>query len=244
MRQLALTLLISFQVIVNASSTHDKTPKTEPIDALRLLMTGNQRFVKSNTRKDGQSQADVKRLSTGQSPRAIVLSCSDSRVPPEIIFDQKLGEIFVVRTAGQAISDNVVGSIEYAVEHLGSNLILVMGHTSCGAVKAAHSTLDGKSAGTPALDKLVKDIHPRIVQYKGNASPNYKRESWANAEGVAQDLVNRSALLNKAWSNGELWVVPSLYNLENGAVEFQDRLQPKTLGEIRAPASEANPSQH
>lgn len=79
--------------------------------------------------------SDLKRLSTGQKPHTIVLSCSDSRVPPEVLFDQKLGEIFVIRTAGQAIDSSVLASIEYAVSHLGTNLIVVMGHESCGAVK-------------------------------------------------------------------------------------------------------------
>lgn len=237
MKPWAIIVVSFLHLTATANSDHSTKAKAEPVESLRWLMKGNQRFVKSTLRKEGQSQADVKRLSTGQSPHAIVLSCSDSRVPPEMVFDQKLGEIFVVRTAGQALSDNAIGSIEYAVEHLGSNLILVLGHTSCGAVKAAHSTLDGKSAGTPALDTLVKDIHPRIAKFKGTASPNFKKESWANAEGVAQDLVARSALLNKAWNEGELWVVPSLYNLENGAVEFQDRLTPKSEIDIRAPAS-------
>lgn len=230
----ALFLLVTTPLAEAGESGHSVEPST----SLRWLMNGNTRFVKASLRKDGQSQKDVVRLSSGQKPHAIVLSCSDSRVPPEVVFDQKLGEIFVVRTAGEALSDNVIGSIEYAVEHLGSKLILVMGHTSCGAVKAAMATRDGSSAGTPALDHLVKDIHPRLSSFKGEPSPGFKSESWANAEGVARDLVERSALLKKSWESGELWVVPSLYSLDTGTVEFRERLN--APAQMRAPASEAN----
>ena len=126
---------------------------------------GNKRFLKGNVRKDGIDSATIKKLSEGQKPHAIVLSCSDSRVPPEIIFDQKLGEVFVVRTAGQSLDSMAIASIEYAVAHLGSNLILVMGHESCGAVKAALSTLNGGDAGSPSLNKLVGDLHPRLKRF-------------------------------------------------------------------------------
>jgi carbonic anhydrase len=189
--------------------------------SMSWLKNGNKRFLTHTVRKDGQAEKDVTRLSTGQTPHAIVLSCSDSRVPPEVVFDQKLGEIFVVRTAGESLDDNVVGSIEYAVEHLGSQLIVVMGHTSCGAVKAALGSLDGSSVGTPALDGLVKDMHPRLASYKGHKpSANVEEESWANTQGVANDLLKRSALLKKKVDAGTLKVVPSLYNLNSGIVEF------------------------
>lgn len=142
---------------------------TSATQALGWLKNGNIRFTKGRTRKDGQGTADIKRLSQGQRPHTVVLSCSDSRVPPEVVFDQRLGEIFTVRVAGQVLSSSTIGSIEYAVEHLGSNLILVMGHSSCGAVKAAHGTLQGGDAGSPALNLLVKNIHPRISSYSGKA---------------------------------------------------------------------------
>ena len=143
-----MNTIISLLLAVSWAAT-DHKPSVAPDTALKWLMNGNNRFVKTQLRmKEGQKPADIKRLSSGQQPHAIVLSCSDSRVPPELVFDQKLGEIFVVRTAGEALGDNAVGSIEYAVEHLGSRLIVVMGHTSCGAVKAAHATLQkGTSAG-------------------------------------------------------------------------------------------------
>lgn len=209
--------------------THtDKTPSTRlvgpvPADkAYGWLKNGNTRFVKGRTRADGISAKDRARLAQGQRPHSIILSCSDSRVPPEVVFDQKLGEIFVVRTAGEALDNNVIGSIEYAIEHLGSNLLVVMGHESCGAVKAALASLKGGSFGSPALDGLVADIKPRVQQY-ANSTPTQGvlEESWSNVDGVTKDLLERSAILRDAVSSGEVKVIKAMYHLESGNVEWR-----------------------
>ena len=202
------------------SSKHS-TMGVAPEKALLWLKNGNSRFLKNIVRKDGQSKKDIQRLSQGQKPHTIVLSCSDSRVPPEIVFDQRLGELFVVRTAGQSLDANVLGSIEYAVEHLGARLIVVMGHTSCGAVKAALATKDGGSAGTNNLDKLVSDIHPRVKAFDAKGSPTLKEESWANAQGVAGDLLSRSSLIKGKVGAGDVLVRTALYDLGSGKVDFQ-----------------------
>ncbi len=194
-------------------------------EALRKLRSGNERFISGKTRTDGQAQSDVARLSTAQSPHSVVLSCSDSRVPPEIVFDQKLGEIFTVRTAGESLSASAVGSIEYAVQKLGSRLIVVLGHTNCGAVKAAVETLGGKTTGSDNLDQLVADIHPRIRSKfdAKNPSQDLKAESWLNAQGVAQDLLKRSPLLAKAVESGSVKIQVGLYHLSDGVVEFEPK---------------------
>jgi carbonic anhydrase len=203
------------------ATEHHKVEGVEPDKALKWLVNGNKRFTTGQVRRDGQSKKDIARLSSGQKPHTIVLSCSDSRVPPEIAFDQKLGEIFVVRTAGEALNDNAVGSIEYALAHLGSRLIVVLGHNSCGAVKAAHSTLGGADAGSPALNNLVKDIHPRISSFAGKTpSTHFNDESWANAKGVAKDLMVRSDIIRNAITSGEVKIVSALYDLESGKVAF------------------------
>lgn len=230
-------ILISLFFPILAFSSEPNTGSVSPETSLRWLVNGNTRFNKSYLRKDGQSHSDVVRLSSSQHPHAIVLSCSDSRVPPELVFDQKLGEIFTVRTAGEALDDNVVGSIEYAVEHLGARLIVVMGHTSCGAVKAAYSTLDGSSAGTPALDSMMGPMHARLKEFKGQtASKNFEKESWVNAEGVAKDLIRKSTVLGGKWEKGELWIVPSLYDLDSGKVAFRENL---SMESKRTPAAKA-----
>ncbi|MGZ5279764.1 MAG: carbonic anhydrase [Pseudobdellovibrionaceae bacterium] len=203
------------------ASHHVEKKGVEAEKALGWLKNGNIRYRKGSLRKDGQSQKDVKRLSTGQAPHAIILSCSDSRVPPEVIFDQKLGEVFVIRNAGEIPDRSSIASIEYAVEHLGSRLVVVMGHTSCGAVKAALGTMDGADAGSPSLNALVHDIHPRLASFKETKpSANVEEESWANARGVAHDLIGRSEIIRSRVANGDLVVKAALYRLEDGKVIF------------------------
>jgi carbonic anhydrase len=206
-----------------AAGGHHSERGPVPADkAISWLINGNTRFVKSRLRNDGQSAKDRERLSSGQKPHTIVLSCSDSRVPPEVLFDQKLGEIFVIRTAGESLDFAAIASIEYALEHLGSNLILVMGHESCGAVKAALSTLGGADAGSPALNSLVKDLHPHLKSFASTpVSEGAIVEVWANTNGVAKDLVERSQIVRDALNSGEVKIQTALYHLGSGVVEFR-----------------------
>lgn len=191
--------------------------------SLGWLKNGNTRFVRGRFRSDGTSPADIKRLSVGQKPHAVVLSCSDSRVPPEILFDQKLGEIFVVRTAGQALNDNVIGSIEYGVQHLGANLVVVMGHDSCGAVRATLEVLqEGGDMGSPALNNLVADLKPRLQKYATlKPTSHVEEESWSNVNGVARDLLERSAILRDALQSGEVRIEKALYHMDSGKVDWR-----------------------
>ncbi len=202
--------------------THSRKPG--PVSwsqAVEWLKHGNTRFTTGRLRKDGQSLADIKRLAAGQKPHTIILSCSDSRVPPELVFDQKLGEIFVIRVAGEMLDAGSVGSIEYAVEHFGTNLVLVLGHTSCGAIKSAHATLGGGSAGSPDMNKLVADIQPRIKAYAGKTpTTGYIKESWANVKGVAKDLIDRSPILASAVKSGDLKIAEAMYDTASGVVTF------------------------
>lgn len=203
-----------------------KPREVGPVSAeksLGWLKNGNTRFVTGRLRADGMKSADRTRLSAGQKPHAIVLSCSDSRVPPELVFDQKLGEVFVVRTAGESLDNNVIGSIEYAVDHLGSNLIVVMGHSSCGAVKAALASLQGSDLGSPALNGLVADLKPRLTQYANKkSSEGLVEEVSANVNGVARDLLARSQILRDAMATGEVKIVRAVYHLETGKVDWPD----------------------
>jgi len=190
--------------------------------AFGWLKNGNTRFVKHRLRNDGDTAKDRARLAAGQKPHTIVLSCSDSRTPPEVVFDQKLGEIFVIRTAGETLDFGAIASIEYAIAHLGSNLILVMGHESCGAVKAAHATLDGSDAGSPALNNLVHDLQPHLKSFAGKPlSEGGVIEGWANTEGVAKDLVARSQIVRDALNSGEVKIKTALYHLGTGVVDFR-----------------------
>ena len=226
----ALAIVISTATtdVVSAKTKDSPLQTTSTIanqadQTLTDLKSGNQRFVLGKVRTDGQSQSDIQRLSQGQSPRAIILSCSDSRVPPELVFDQKLGEVFTVRSAGESLSGPAIGSIEFAIAKLGSKLIVVMGHTSCGAVKAAVETPDGTSAGSESLDQLVNDIKPRIrfASKSGKHSAELTEESWANARGVAKDLMARSKIISAAVEAGKVKVVVGLYHLSDGKVSFE-----------------------
>ncbi len=207
-------------------ATHGKAAREPgPVSAeksLGWLRNGNTRFMKGSVRKDGASSRDRARLAKGQLPHAVILSCSDSRVPPEVVFDQKLGEVFVIRTAGEALDNNVIGSIEYAVSHLGSNLVVVMGHESCGGVRATLESLSGAQMESPALTGLVNDLKPRLLKYKGlPQSPGLVEEGWTNVDGVARDLLVRSEILRDAVTSGEVKIVRAMYHLESGNVEFK-----------------------
>ncbi|MBK7961525.1 MAG: hypothetical protein IPK04_10215 [Bdellovibrionales bacterium] len=194
-----------------------------PISAeksLGWLKNGNIRFTKANFRNDGVTKLDRERLSTGQKPHAIVLSCSDSRVPPEIVFDQKLGEIFTIRTAGQNPDSAVIASIEYAIEHLGTNLIVVMGHESCGAVKAAALAGPDEKLGSPFLERLVSQIKARLEPSRKTTSPRFVQEGWENVNGVTQELLKKSEIVREAIESGSVKIQPALYHLASGQVEW------------------------
>lgn len=205
-----------------AHSEHNrKAGNVSSEKALGWLKNGNTRFKKGFFRKDGAGKKDVERVTNEQKPHSIILSCSDSRVPPEVVFDQKLGELYVIRTAGESLDSAVIASIEYAVEHLGSNLLVVMGHSSCDAVKASFKTSVGGDTGSPHFNALVADMQPRIAgRMKGPASENFITEGWDNARGVAQTLLEKSKVIRDAAKSGSLRVETALYHLESGTVEW------------------------
>jgi len=209
----------------NVDSPHHAFPEggVPPQKAMGWLKNGNTRFVKAYYRKDGKSSMDRVRLTKGQHPHTILITCADSRVPPELIFDQALGEIFVIRVAGEALDPNVIASVEYATAHLGTRLVVVMGHTKCGAVAAALDTPTGQSAGSPSLDHLVGDIQPRLTRHPASLrSPDLYKESFDNAKGVASDLINRSSMLGDYAQSGHVKIISAIYNLKTGKVDFAE----------------------
>lgn len=214
---------VTAEPLPKRATPHFKTHTgVAPEKALGWLKNGNIRYVKGRLRKDGQSQKDRLRVMKSQKPHTIVLSCSDSRVPPEIVFDEKLGELYTIRTAGEALDDNVVASIEYAIEHLGTRLVLVMGHTSCSTLRAAVGTLNGGDAGSPALNALMKSLHPHLQAFKtAPMSKDLGLEAMANAEGVIQDLISRSTLIAEAYDGGDVVIRPALYHLDSGVVTIK-----------------------
>jgi carbonic anhydrase len=196
-------------------------------EALKLLQAGNQRFMdgslKSVTRDElAQRRAE---LVQGQKPFAIVVCCSDSRVGPEIVFDQELGNLFVVRTAGQVLDEAGIGSIEYAVAHLGSPLVLVLGHEHCGAVAAA--VADAKEPGHIA--SVIKAILPAVARTKKEPGDALENAIRANAQDVAARLRSTDPVISEAVKAGRLKVVAAVGSLRTGKVELV-RDEPKPPG--------------
>ncbi|PIB35599.1 carbonic anhydrase [Reichenbachiella sp. 5M10] len=183
-------------------------------EALTRLKEGNSRFVAGQPTTTAQNQDARQPLTKGQSPYAIILSCADSRVAPELAFDAGLGELFVLRVAGNVANTSTIASIEYAVAHLGSKLIVSMGHESCGAVGAA---VAGGDNG-PNLNKLVSYIQPSVDKL-GKDAPiaDIIKE---NANHSITTLLEQSDIIKNAVNNDGLEIVSGYYSLSTGEVEF------------------------
>lgn len=185
-------------------------------DALKKLTEGNQRFATS--KMSAPKPIAERRAATAQAqhPFAIIVGCADSRTAPEIIFDQNIGDVFVVRTAGNLVDDYALGSIEYAVEHLGSRLIVVLGHERCGAVKAAL-----ESATAPGhVNALVRDIQPAVQAAKSKQGDALENAVHENAIQVA-DKIRKNAQLGELAP--QVKVMSAYYDLDTGKVEWDKR---------------------
>lgn len=193
-----------------------------PVAAIARLKAGNADFVAHPEGALPITAASREALTTGQTPFASVLSCADSRVPPEVIFHTGLGELFVVRAAGQVSDRSVLASLEYGAEHLHIPLIVVMGHESCGAVKAAMETPATQSLGVN-LDFLLKAIRPAVA--KAAATPDATRLKAAILENVEEsinEVVEGSSILRHLFEEGKVGLVGAYYELATGRVHFSD----------------------
>jgi carbonic anhydrase len=197
--------------------THAAAASLPPADQVWAdLMAGNKRFVAGKTRHYDVVSLRGK-LASGQQPNVIVLSCSDSRVGPELVFDQNLGDIFVVRTAGNVADPVGLGSLEYAVDHIHSPLLVVLGHQKCGAVTAACS---GDKMPSKNLEAIVDKIDPAVIKAKSYAKSDDLVESAIkeNVHQSAKDLLANSAILRDAVKSGKLTIVEAEYQLASGEV--------------------------
>jgi len=200
-------------------------PAVTADEALQKLIEGNQRYV--GYQMTGQKRCDAstrQSLTKGQSPYAIILSCADSRVPPEIVFDKGLGEIFVVRVAGNIPDPVVLGSIEYAAEHLGSPLVVVLGHERCGAVTAA---VDAKGEPEGNIGAIIKTIAPAVGLAEKEAKGKDKAELVEaaidfNIKLVCDSLVKQSTVIKHLVDEGKLKIVGAKYDLDDGKVRLFD----------------------
>jgi carbonic anhydrase len=241
---LSIGLLGSNQPAQAADPAHSDQPSVAPADALSKLKEGNGRFTAGNPQHPNESaderiymaknsyenagtiplgmtaeQATKRRaeLTKSQHPFAIILSCSDSRVPPEIVFDEGLGDLFIVRVAGNVLNEEGLGSIEYGVDILGARLIVVLGHQSCGAVDAAMKTIAAKGKAPGHIQSLVTAIKPVVTATpKGDLDTMIK----ANVKHVVDTLRSSTPILKTRVDSGDVQVIGGYYTLDTGAVTF------------------------
>lgn len=180
------------------------------------LRQGNERFAAKHFTRPHQTAERQHELATGQQPEAAILTCADSRVPPEIVFDQGLGDLFDVRVAGNVARDPEIASLEYAVEHLHCPVIVVMGHEKCGAVTAA------AEAGTPAghLSALVDAIKPAILAAEKMPGDKIENAVRINVQNVVKELRESKPILAETSAAGHVKIVGAVYSLDTGKVDW------------------------
>jgi len=199
-----------------------------PRKALELLKNGNNRFV-NNLKANRNLLEHVNATSEGQWPFAIVLSCIDSRTSAELIFDQGLGDIFSVRIAGNIVNTDILGSMEFACKVAGSKLVVVLGHTKCGAVKGA---CDHVEMGN--LTELLSKLQPAVYSERDTTEPGSRNSKNAtfvenvssiNVRRSVKNIIERSFIIEQMVENGEIGVVGAMYDVETGMVEFYDDVE-------------------
>jgi carbonic anhydrase len=194
-------------------------------DALTRLRDGNRRFVEgtcsNNEKMSGARRAE---LLDGQNPFAVILSCSDSRVPVELVFDQGLGDLFVIRVAGNIVAPSQIGSVEFAAEQLGTHLVVVLGHSNCGAVNATLKALmEAQETRSANLQTIVDHIRPALEPLiKENGTIGLDEAVAANVRQSVDHLRRGSSILEGLIQSGELAVVGAEYSIESGKVRFLD----------------------
>lgn len=188
-------------------------------EALERLLAGNKRYADARVNHPNQTTWRREGLATTQHPFAVILGCSDSRVPPELLFDQGLGDLFVIRVAGNIATDAAKGSIEYAVEHLGSPLVVVLGHERCGAVGATVDAVT-KGATVPGhLPSLVDPIRPAVQRVQAASGDLLDNAVRANVDLVVATLKATRPILTEELEHGKIKIVGMRYDLDTGRVE-------------------------
>jgi carbonic anhydrase len=199
-------------------------PNTSPLTAWKALKEGNERFVAGQPVHPSQSVEDRARLAAGQKPTAVLFGCADSRVAAEIIFDQGLGDMFVVRTAGHVIDSAVLGSIEYAVSVLNVPLIVVLGHDSCGAVKATLTALDDGVVPGGYVRDIVERVTPSVLQGRHAGLTRVDEFETRHVNDTVTQLRIRSSAIAERLAAGTVAIVGLTYHLADGRVVLRDYL--------------------
>jgi carbonic anhydrase len=214
-RLVRLAALLFLTAALHASYAAEPANVTAD-EALARLKAGNERFVTGKLIHPNVGTDRRAEVAKGQNPFAIIVGCSDSRVGPEVVFDQGLGDIFVIRTAGNVVDDVALGSIEYAADHFGVPVILVLGHTRCGAVSAA--VAGGQAPGHVA--SVVEKIKPAVDETKGKPGDAVDNAVRANVRHVVNQLRNATPILSALVKSGKLRVVGACYDLDTARVDL------------------------
>lgn len=213
------------QTAIKSILTAEEQAGMTPDEIIGRLKKGNENFVSNNlTQRDHSSQR--REAMIGQYPKAIVLSCVDSRVPVEDVFDLGIGDIFVARVAGNIENKDIVGSMEFATAVAGSKLVIVMGHTACGAVKHAIDNTDAASMDMNALQNLLNEIQPSVTMTEKNGEVSSKNTAFLNnviynnATKTVEDIRIASPKMASLEKEGKIKIVAAVYNMETGKVDF------------------------
>lgn len=214
---LAFSLLMALSFNVGAVFASDNAQNLSAKEAIQKLKDGNKRFVENQALHPDESIQRKKDMLKGQHPFVVILSCSDSRVPPELIFDQGLGDIFEIRNAGNVLNKHVIGSIEYAIMHCGVKLVVIMGHQDCGAINA---TLSGISE-TQYIQALEDSIKPAVENCKKQGLEiNSENVVKAHVTQDIEELLSQDVELVKYMKKNNVKIVPAYYHIDSGKVDF------------------------
>ena len=195
-----------------------------PCKGYELLVEGNKRFI-NNLQADHDHLEMINETREGQYPFAVILSCMDSRTSAELIFDQGLGDLFSIRVAGNVVNSDILASIEYAIKYVGSKVLMVLGHTECGAIKSAK---DGVTDGH--ITDLLRRIQPSISKALLRDESEYlfhDKVAYANVENSLEEILIRSQIVKSMFEKGQIGIVGGVYNIENGQVDFFKNLTRK-----------------
>jgi carbonic anhydrase len=217
--------VVLFASLAFASGT---TGSVTADEALHLLMEGNAKFISGDVADLVAYAQPARRVDTGtngQKPFAIVVTCADSRLSPEILFDKGIGEVFVVRVAGNVVAPHELGSIEYAAEHLGAKLVMVLGHSKCGAVSAAYDYYTTPEATRPELSKnlesIVESIEPAVLKAVAAGSGKPGAED-INVDEVVKQIKKKSRVIREMMETSGVKIVGGKYDIVSGAVTLHD----------------------
>ncbi|MFZ2785484.1 MAG: carbonic anhydrase [Sediminibacterium sp.] len=188
-----------------------------PAMCFEFLQQGNERFV-SNLQKDHDHLEMINETRLNQFPFGVILSCMDSRTSVELIFDQGLGDLFSIRVAGNIVNNDILASIEYAVKYVGSKVLMILGHTECGAIKSAKAGVsDGHITG---LLELIKPSISKALLMEDEQFLFPDKIAYANVENSMEEILERSVIIRDLFSSGEIGIIGGVYNVDSGVVDF------------------------